>query len=65
MAVSKKAQEFISRKIKTNIREGMHRQQAIAVAHSQAREKGFKVPKPRMKSEIITASQIRKKKKKR
>jgi hypothetical protein len=43
-AVSPEAQEFISKKIKKNVEEGKPQEQAIAVAHSQAREEGYEVP---------------------
>ena len=42
---SKKAQEFVSKKIKILMGEGMKREQAIAVALGMARKRGFKVPK--------------------
>jgi hypothetical protein len=39
------AQEYISKKIEKNVEEGKPQEQAIAIAHSQAKEKGFDVPK--------------------
>ena len=42
--LSKKAQKFISKKIRKNIEEGKSREQAVAIAYSQARAKGYKVP---------------------
>lgn len=42
---SPKAKKFISRKIKKNIEEGKPQKQSVAIAFSQARKKGFKVPK--------------------
>jgi len=43
--VSKKAQKFISRKIRKNIEEGNPPKQAVAISYSQARAKGYKVGK--------------------
>lgn len=43
--VSKKADAYIKRKIKKNIEEGRPPKQAVAIAFSQARAKGYKVPK--------------------
>jgi len=43
--VSAEARKFVSQKIRKNIREGKPTQQAVAVAFSQARKAGFKVPK--------------------
>lgn len=47
--VSKKAQKFISKKIRKNIEEGKPLKQAQAIAYSQARAKGYKVPVARTK----------------
>ena len=41
--VSKKAQKYISKKIKINLKEGYPQEQAIAIAYSQARAKGYKI----------------------
>ena len=43
--VSKKAQEFISKHIRKEIRAGVMKKQAIAIAFSKARKAGFKIPK--------------------
>jgi uncharacterized protein YdaT len=45
--LSKKAQSFISRKIKKLIDEGYSQKQAVAIAYSYARKRGFRVPKKR------------------
>ena len=42
--ISPKAQKFISKKISKNIREGRPPKQAQAIAFSQARHMGFRVP---------------------
>lgn len=44
--LSPKAKKFISKKISKNIEEGRPPKQAQAIAFSQARQRGFKVPKP-------------------
>jgi len=44
-ATSKEAQEWISNKISKLVDEGKDRDQAVAIAHSMARQKGFDVPK--------------------
>ena len=43
--ISPKAQKFISKKISKNIKEGRPSKQAQAIAFSQARQRGFIVPK--------------------
>lgn len=43
--MSKRASQYISRKISKIRREGKSMQQAIAMAYSMARQKGFKVSK--------------------
>jgi hypothetical protein len=45
--LSKKAQSFISRKIKKLLDEGYPQEQAVAVAYSYAKKRGFKVRKKR------------------
>lgn len=47
--ISPKARNLISKKISKNIHEGKPQKQAVAIAFSQAREKGFEVQpfKPR------------------
>lgn len=42
--MTEEAQEFISKKIKTLMDEGYPQEQAIAIAYSMARERGFDVP---------------------
>ena len=42
--LSKKAREYISRKIKILMDEGYPQKQAVAIAYSYARRKGYKVP---------------------
>jgi hypothetical protein len=42
--LSPEAEKFISRKIRKNIKEGRPQKQAVAIAYSQARAKGYKVP---------------------
>jgi hypothetical protein len=42
--MSPEARVFISRHIRKHREEGMPRKQAVAVAYSEAREKGYKVP---------------------
>ena len=42
--ITKVAQEFIKRKIRQNVAEGKPKKQSVAIAFSQARERGFKVP---------------------
>ena len=44
--VSQEARGFIARKIMKNLREGYHPKQAQAIAYSQARAEGYKVPPP-------------------
>jgi len=44
---SKEARGFIARKIAKNIDEGRPPEQAVAIAYSQARAKGYDVPPPR------------------
>jgi hypothetical protein len=44
---SKAAQEFISAEISKLVKGGMDQQQAIAAAHSAARDKGMEVPDPK------------------
>ncbi len=44
--ISDKARRFVGRKIAANIDEGKDPQQAKAIAFSQARHEGYKVPKP-------------------
>lgn len=43
--ISPKARMFISREIRRQRREGKRQKQAIAIAHTKARKKGFKVPR--------------------
>ena len=43
--VSKKAEQFIKRKIRKLRREKYPQAQAVAIAFAMARDKGFKVPK--------------------
>ena len=43
---SKEARGFIARKIAKNIDEGRPPEQAVAIAYSQARAKGYDVPPP-------------------
>jgi len=43
---SQKARGFIARKIAKNIEEGRSPKQAQAIAFSQARAEGYKVPEP-------------------
>jgi uncharacterized membrane-anchored protein len=45
--LSKKAQSYISAKIKKLIEEGYPQKQAIAIAYSYARKRGFKVRRKR------------------
>jgi hypothetical protein len=45
--LSKKAQLYISAKIKKLIEEGYPQKQAIAIAYSYARKRGFKVRRKR------------------
>lgn len=40
---SLKAQTFIGERIRQLMREGYPRKQAIAIAHSEARKKGYKI----------------------
>ena len=42
---SKAAQKFISAKIEKNMEEGRPQKQAVAIAYSQARAAGYKVPR--------------------
>lgn len=42
--ISKEARGFIARKIAKNIDEGRDPKQAVAIAFSQARAEGYKVP---------------------
>lgn len=44
---SKKAGEYISKKMSAMKKEEMPQKQKVAIAMSMAREKGLKVPKPR------------------
>ncbi len=44
--ISPKARRYISREISKKTRAGYPRKQAIAIAHSKARAKGYKVPMP-------------------
>jgi len=44
--ISDKARRFVGRKIAANIEEGKDPQQAKAIAFSQARQEGYKIPKP-------------------
>ncbi len=44
--VSEKARGFIARKIAKNLEEGRSPKQAQAIAFSQARARGYKVPEP-------------------
>lgn len=44
MAISKEARKFISKKIKKNLEEGKPFRQSIAIAYSQARAEGYKIP---------------------
>lgn len=43
--LTKKAREYISRKIPVLIREGYPQDQAVAIAYSMARKRGYKVPR--------------------
>jgi transposase len=45
--LSKRAQSYISKKIKKLIEEGYPQEQAIAIAYSYAQRHGFKVRKKR------------------
>lgn len=40
-----KARKFIAHKIKKNYTEGRSLKQSVAIAFTQARKKGYKVPK--------------------
>lgn len=44
--VSKEARGFIARKIAKNLDEGKKPKEAVAIAYSQARQKGYDVPPP-------------------
>jgi hypothetical protein len=44
--VSEKARGFIARKIAKNVEEGKSAKQAQAIAFSQARARGYRVPPP-------------------
>lgn len=44
--LSRKARQFISRKIPTLRREGYPKRQAVAIAYEMARKQGFQVPDP-------------------
>ncbi|MEM5802828.1 MAG: DUF6496 domain-containing protein [Candidatus Aenigmatarchaeota archaeon] len=46
--MSLKARKFISSEIKTQIAHGKSRKQAIAIAFSKARAKGFRIPRKRI-----------------
>jgi hypothetical protein len=46
-AATPEAQEYVSKKIATNIEEGKPQEQAVAIGMSQAREKGYDVPEKR------------------
>lgn len=43
-ALSQKAQNYISKKIKILVDEGKEKDQAVAIAYDMARDKGFTVP---------------------
>lgn len=45
--ISKKASMFIARNIKKQLDEGKSQAQAVAIAYSKARARGYKVPKKR------------------
>jgi len=45
--VSRKAENWISRKIRKLRHEGYPQRQSIAIAYAMARDKGFKVPRKR------------------
>lgn len=47
--VKGKSKKAISENIRTEIREGRPKKQAIAIALNTAREAGAKIPKPRKK----------------
>jgi hypothetical protein len=47
--ISKEARMFIANKVRKNILEGKPVKQSIAIAYSQAKQKGFKIKKPRRK----------------
>jgi len=42
--MTEQAQKFVSRKISQLQREGVPKRQSVAIAFSEARERGFKVP---------------------
>lgn len=42
---TKKARSFIQRHIKKHMEDGMEQKRAIAAAYSEARKKGYSVPK--------------------
>ena len=48
--VSEAAKRFLKRKIEKNINEGKPQDQAVAIAHTQAQQKGFDVPKKKKNS---------------
>jgi len=52
--LSPAAQKFISKKIKKNVEEGKSQAQSIAIAYSQARAEGYKVPVLRKKLRKIS-----------
>lgn len=45
LKISPKARGFIQKKIRIHIREGYLPRQAVAMAYSKARAKGFKIPR--------------------
>ena len=51
---SRKARRFISRTAKREIRAGYPQKQAVAIAYSEARRKGYKVPKKRKRRKNST-----------
>jgi hypothetical protein len=48
---TKKAQKYVSGKIALLQREGVPKRQAVAIAFSMARDKGYSVPPPPMRAE--------------
>jgi hypothetical protein len=47
---TKSSRSFMQRHIKKHIEQGMEQKRAVAAAYSEARRKGYKVPKKRKQS---------------
>lgn len=46
---TKNARSFIQRHVKTHIEDGMEQKRAVAAAYSEARRKGYSVPRSKKK----------------